>query len=183
VVTAKKAPAKSKAGEATSAKKTVAPSAVRPVGRPTKWKDEFVDLAFKFCLMGATDKKLGEFFDVDERTINDWKETKPEFSQSIFNGREKADADIAESLYHRARGYKHKDTDIRVVNGTIVQTELVKEYPPDTAAASLWLRNRQGRLWREKQELEHSGGLTIDKMPDDVLADRMAELMARMQAK
>ena len=182
MATAKKA-TKSKAVKATSAKVAAAPSEPRPVGRPTKWKDEFVDLAFKFCLMGATDAQLGGFFEVDERTINDWKLTKPEFSQSIFNGREKADADISEALYHRAKGYKHKDTDIRVVGGSIVQTEVIKEYPPDTAAASLWLRNRQSHKWRDKVEVDHSGSLTIDKLPDAVLEERMAELMTRMQRK
>ena len=28
----------------------------------------------------------------------------------------------------------------------------VEHYPPDTAAASLWLRNRQPKLWRERSE-------------------------------
>ena len=28
------------------------------------------------------------------------------------------------------------------------------EYPPDTTAASLWLRNRQPRLWRDKHEID-----------------------------
>lgn len=183
---AKKA-AKSKAPVKTSAKKVVAPSEPRPVGRPTKWKDEFVDLAFKFCLMGATDQNLAEFLEVNEDTIYEWKNIYPEFSDSIYRGRHKADAEIAHSMYHRAKGYSHPEDDIRTVSvgggrSDIVITPTVKHYPPDTAAASLWLRNRQGKLWRDKQEVEHSGGLTIDKLPDDVLAERMKELMLRMQA-
>lgn len=178
---AKKAPVKSKAGKAVSVKSAAAPSEARPVGRPTKWKDEFVDLAFKFCLMGATDAKLGEFFEVDERTINDWKTTKPEFSQSIFNGREKADADISEALYHRAKGYRHKDTDIRVVGGAIVQTEVMKEYPPDTAAASLWLRNRQSGKWRDKVEVDHSGAVGFDKAPVEELTTALNDLLSKLK--
>jgi hypothetical protein len=180
MATAKKA-TKSKAVKATSAKVAAAPSEPRPVGRPTKWKDEFIDLAFKFCLMGATDAQLGGFFEVDERTINDWKLTKPEFSQSIFNGREKADADISEALYHRAKGYKHKDTDIRVVGGSIVQTEVIKEYPPDTAAASLWLRNRQSHKWRDKVEVDHSGSVGFDKAPVEELTGALNDLLAKLK--
>ena len=35
----------------------------------------------------------------------------------------------------------------------IVITPTVKHYPPDTQAASLWLRNRQPQLWRDKTEV------------------------------
>jgi hypothetical protein len=32
-----------------------------------------------------------------------------------------------------------------------------EHYPPDTAAASLWLRNRRSDKWRDKHEHEHGG--------------------------
>lgn len=171
-VSNRKSPAKSKAAVKAA-----------PVGRPSKYKPEYAEQGRKLCLLGYTDAELADFFGVNTDTVNEWKVVHPEFSVSLSRGKEIADADISEALYHRAKGYSHKDVDIRVVNGAIVQTELVKEYPPDTAAASLWLRNRQGRRWKDKTEVDHSGSLTIDKMPDDVLAERMAELMARMQAK
>lgn len=158
-------------------------AAAAPVGRPSKYRPEFCEMAYKFCLMGATDKRLAELLDVSERSINEWKEVHPEFSQSIANGREIADAEIAHSMYHRAKGYSHPEDDIRVVANTITITPTVKHYPPDTTAASLWLRNRQGDKWRDKTEVDHSGSLTIDKLPDDVLEDRMKELFARMAAK
>ena len=142
-----------------------------PVGRPTKYKPELNDLAYKFCLMGATDAKLADFFEVDERTINEWKAVHPQFSQSIWNGREKADADISEALYHRAKGYSHIEDDIRVVTGEIVITPTRKHYPPDTAAASLWLRNRAPKLWRDKVDVEHSGTVSVKNLTDDQLME------------
>jgi hypothetical protein len=172
---------KLKAVKAASVKSVAAPSEPRPVGRPTKWKDEFVDLAYKFCLMGATDAKLGEFFDVDERTINDWKLTKPEFSQSIANGREKADAEIAAAMYHRAKGYSHPEDDIRVVAGAIEITPTIKHYPPDTAAASLWLRNRQASYWRDKVEVEHGGKVGFDNAPIEELSSSLNELLTKLK--
>ena len=137
-------------------------SEVAPVGRPTKFKEEFVDLAYKFCLMGATDKRLAEFFQVDETTINEWKKVYPEFSQSLYKGREQADAEIAHSLYHRAKGYSHPEDDIRTLSvgggmSEVVITPTVKHYPPDTGAATLWLKNRQSGSWRDKVEQEISG--------------------------
>lgn len=128
-----------------------------PVGRPTKYKHEYADLARKFCLLGATDKRLAELFQVSERSIHEWKDAYPEFSQSICEGREIADAEIANSLYHRAKGYSHPEVDVKVIQNQIVMTDLVKHYPPDTTAASLWLRNRQSKHWRDKTEQEVTG--------------------------
>ena len=194
---AKKAPNKAPAKKV-PAKPTLTPARVaahakgrakrEDEGRPSKWKPEFVELAYKFCLMGATDKRLGEFFDVSEDTIHEWKKIHPEFSESIFNGREKADADIAHSLYHRAKGYSHEEDDIRTValggnqGSELVVTRTVKHYPPDTAAASLWLRNRQRKMWVEKTDVELSGGLRLISLPDEELQARLAELQARMEA-
>lgn len=125
-------------------------------GRPTKYKQEYNDLAFKFCLMGATDAKLAEFFDVTETTVNNWKIEYPSFFESIKKGREKADAEIANALYHRAKGYSHTEEKIFCSDGEIVKTETVKHYPPDTAAAFIWLKNRQ--KWQDRHEITGAEG-------------------------
>jgi len=68
-----------------------------------------------------------------------------------------ADANVADRLYSRATGYEHPDVDLKMYEGQIIETPLIKRYPPDTAAAILWLKNRQRGKWRDKQEVEHSG--------------------------
>lgn len=178
-VSNRKSPAKPKVAKAPISNQTLP----APVGRPLKYKPEYAEKAYKFCLLGMNNTQLAEAFDVHLDTIYTWIKTFPEFGEKLSEGRECADAEIAKSLYHRAKGYSHPDEDIRVVANNIVVTPTIKHYPPDTAAASLWLRNRQSDKWRDKTEVDHSGSLTIDKMPDDVLKERMAELFARMQAK
>jgi len=42
------------------------------MGRKTDYKDEYNELAFKFSLLGATDKQMAGFFDVSEQTLNSW---------------------------------------------------------------------------------------------------------------
>jgi hypothetical protein len=126
-------------------------------GRPSSYRAEYAEQAYKLCLLGATDAKLADFFGVSESTLNLWKQVHPKFSESMTAGKDQADAEIAQALFHRAKGYSHPEVDIRVVASEIVQTPLTKHYPPDTPAASLWLRNRQPKLWRDKQELEHTG--------------------------
>lgn len=138
-----------------------------PVGRPSSYKPEYAEHARKLCLLGATDAQLGDFFDVDERTINNWKDAHPEFFQSLKAGKEKADALIAYSLYHRALGYKHDAVKILTVadgnnaGSHVEQVPYVEHYPPDTTAAIFWLKNRRPDLWRDKTETEHTGTLPL----------------------
>jgi hypothetical protein len=138
-------------------KKEVVAKAKKPVGRPSLYKPEYPERARKLCLLGAADKELADFFEVSVDTINEWKNVHPEFSASIKEGKDQADASVADRLYQRAMGFEHPDIDIRVVNGEIVETPIRKVYPPDTAAAIFWLKNRQRRNWRDKIEQEVSG--------------------------
>ena len=128
-----------------------------PVGRPTDYKPEFADQAYKLCLLGATDGELGDFFGVTEQTINNWKQSFPEFFESITRGKLVADAEVAQALFKRATGYDATRVVTATFEGAISDEREVKEYVgPDTNAASLWLRNRQPTKWRDKQQVEVS---------------------------
>lgn len=131
------------------------------IGRPTKYKIEYNEQAYKLCLLGHTDEELADFFEVHVSTIHQWKLDYPDFSDSIKKGKEIADAEVSKSLYHRALGYSHPDVDIKAVNGEIVETPVMKHYPPDATSAIFWLKNRQPKKWRDKQVMEHEGGLEI----------------------
>jgi hypothetical protein len=120
-------------------------------GRPSSFRPEYIDTVKKLCLLGATDKQMADIFGVAESTFNKWKIDHPEFSESLKEGKEIADAQVASSLFNRALGYSHNEDDIRAVNGEIVITPTIKHYPPDTTACIFWLKNRQPKLWREKQ--------------------------------
>lgn len=148
---AKKAPAKKPAAKA-------APKQRRPsAGRPSLYKNEYADQAYKYCLLGATDERLAELFGVNPDTVHEWKKVHPKFSESITRGKEIADAEIAASLFHRAKGYSHPEVHVSNYQGEVTLTPLTKHYPPDTPAASLWLRNRQPKIWRDKVDVEHAG--------------------------
>lgn len=121
-------------------------------GRPSKYKEEYAEQARKLCLLGATDAKLADFFEVDEATINRWKHDFPEFCKSLKAGKMQADSEIAESLFNRARGYVAPDLDIKMYEGEIIETPYMKHYPPDATSMIFWLKNRQPDLWREKRE-------------------------------
>jgi hypothetical protein len=128
-----------------------------PQGRPTKYKKEFNTQVFRLCLLGASHEEIAKFFEVNEDTIFEWMKVHPSFSDSIKEGRTEADSKVSEKLLERARGYSHPDVDIRVIDGKIVKTPIIKHYPPDPTALIFWLKNRRPEQWRDKKELEHSG--------------------------
>ncbi|HGN1707957.1 TPA: helix-turn-helix domain-containing protein [Providencia rettgeri] len=148
-------------------------NAVGNKGQSSTYRPEYAEQARKLCLLGATDKELADFFNVSEKTINNWKNEEIEFLQSIKKGKQMADADVAERLFNRACGYVAPDLDIRVIENQIVKTEFQKHYPPDTTAAIFWLKNRQKDKWRDKQEVDHqsSDGSMTPKGLNDFYAD------------
>ena len=124
-------------------------------GAPTLYREEFNELAYNYCLLGATDKELAEFFKVAEQTVNNWKVEYPEFFESITRGKGLADANVAKSLYHRAVGYEHPELITATFQGQITDTmEVTKHYPPDTVAAQFWLKNRRPNQWRDKFDVD-----------------------------
>lgn len=129
------------------------------MARPTKYRDEFADQAFKLCLLGATDEDLADFFGVTPQTINNWKKSHEAFFESLKAGKDEADSRVADSLYNRALGYTHDAVKIAVDANTGAEKAVpyLKHYPPDTTACIFWLKNRQRAHWRDKQDHEHSG--------------------------
>lgn len=155
-------PPKSKKNTLVTSKKTrnkikiaeIATKSKLPTGRPTKYKPEYDDLAYKFCLLGATDAQLAVNFDVHIDSIEEWKLVHPNFSESIKNGREVADANVGKSLYSRAMGYEHPEDEIFCHRGEVTVVPTIKHYPPDPTALIFWLKNRRPDLWRDRQEIQ-----------------------------
>ena len=151
--------------------------AERGRGQPTKYKPEYNELACNYCLLGATDKDLANYFDVDESTINNWKIDYPLFFESIKDGRERADMNVTKSLYKKATGYKQKVTKVMQYQGEPIIVEIEEEVPPDTTAQIFWQKNRQPKYWRDKQEI----ALTAEVEPDmEAVNARINELLANL---
>lgn len=130
-------------------------------GRPTDYKPEFAEQAKKLCEIGATDIELADFFGVDVRTIYNWKHSHAEFFQAVCVGKDALDARVERSLYQRAVGYTFESEKVFNYQGEIVRAPTREHVPPDPGAALNWLKNRQPDKWRDKQEVEHSGGVKM----------------------
>lgn len=153
-------------------------------GRPTEYNEDYCEQVEKLCKLGATDSEIADFFEVVESTINLWKLEHPEFSESIKRGKTLADANVADRLYQRAMGYTHdavkifpsggegEDKEGNKTKGPLV-VPYKEHYPPDTAAAIFWLKNRQRKKWRDKVETgftDNDGNdvpVTVFQIPDN----------------
>lgn len=138
------------------------------VGADTKYREHYAEEARKLCLLGADDEFLADFFNVCKATINNWKNEHPEFLDSIRAGKAVADMEIANSLYESAKGFElEEEQAIKVKTGQHTEgvevVTLKKRFPPDYRSISLWLRNRQPEVWRDKIEVENTGNVTVFK--------------------
>ena len=136
----------------------ITPSKI-PVGRPSKYRPEFADQAYKLCLLGATDSEVASFFDVCPATVANWKLEFPEFLESLRAGKLKADAHVASKLFERASGSEWEEEQVVKVKigpheDKIEIVKIRRVVPPDTAAAIMWLKNRQPAKWRDTQSLQ-----------------------------
>lgn len=135
------------------------------MGRPTEFKPEFCEIAFRLAAEGATDIEIADACEVHVATYYRWRAQHPTFREATKLGKEAADDRVEASLYHRAVGYSHDAVKIFMPAGAKkpVLAHYREHYPPDTAAASLWLRNRRANEWREK--VVHAGDPDNPVMP------------------
>lgn len=127
-------------------------------GRNSAYQIEYAEQARKLCLLGYTDAELAGFFGVCADTIYEWKRQYPAFSEAIAAGKEKADAEVADSLYHRATGQTVLiEKAIKKDDGSYETMKLSQFIPGDVQAQRLWLLNRRKFNWRDKIEHEHGG--------------------------
>lgn len=123
------------------------------MARPTKYKPEYAEQARRLCKNNAfTDAELAAFFGVTLSTLHLWKLKNPEFSDALKIGKAPANQRVQKSLYDRAMGYSQTEMDIRVIDGKIVKTEIVKHYPPDPTCLIFYLKNRMPDEWRDKRD-------------------------------
>lgn len=144
-------------------------------GRPTKYLPEYNEQAYKLALLGATDAELADFFEVNQDTIYEWQKVYPKFSESIRDGKTKADAQVAHKLYDKAIGpewieqqafkvkrVEYKDGKRLLETEEVVTVPVIKRAPPDTQAISLWLRNRKSDKWKDKIDATLTGNLSVE---------------------
>ena len=152
-----------------------APVEKRGRGRPTDYKPEYAEQAYKFYLLGATDAEMADFFGVTEQTVNNWKERYEDFFASTQRGKLLADAEVAFSLYNRAKGF---EVEVEKEVGRGEEKRILKRkvrVEADPNSAQHWLKNRRPKQWRDIKQVEFGGPGDFDSMTPDELIRHIAE--------
>lgn len=140
------------------------------IGRPTKYKSEFCVQAEKLCKKGFIDSEIADFFEVEEKTINNWKKAHPEFLHALKSGKRHSDSKVEDALYNRAIGYEFQEVKEEFEGGSVTKTtKTTKQLAGDTTAQIFWLKNRQPELWRDKTETKVTLSDDFDSLMGDAV--------------
>jgi hypothetical protein len=143
-------------------------------GGKSQCTPEFIQKAYKMALLGLTNQELAVALDVAVQTIEKYLRYNYDFEYAINMARQKADAEVAASLYKKATGYTLPDTHILKntkkfydKKGNLVREEqepvavpITKHIGPDTKAIMFWLQNRTRNNdfpWMHTQNFEVGG--------------------------
>ena len=135
-------------------------------GTPTKYKEEFIEMAYEFLQEGKTIKELAHFLGATTQTVYNWRDKYDLFFDAISRGRAKADNLIEESCYQAAKGMwiEEEQAFQNKITGEITIVTVRKQLPPNPILTKYWLNNRKPQEWREKKDVEMSGEIKTLKI-------------------
>lgn len=95
------------------------------------------------------------YLGIGARTLYDWLDRYPSFSQSYEKGKEAKVDNVEMNLYQRAAGVTIKETTVIKKNGKDVEEvkEVTKEIPPDVGAMCFILKTQRRKQWSESQNI------------------------------
>lgn len=155
----------------------------RERGRPTLYRPEYAEEQKKLLMLGATDQEVADYFGVAKSTIYEWRLKNQEFSDSVLEGRQRPDMEVAFSAYERAKGKwitEEVPTKVKRIiygeNGKKIQeheevviTHVQKFIPPDPTSIQFWLKNRKQVAWQDRKQVEVGRVGDFASMHDDEL--------------
>jgi len=143
----------------------------KKIGRPTVYDPDGHPKAARLLVgNGKTMVDLAQEFDVNPSTITEWKHEHPEFSAAITLGKEDQIKAGESALFKRATVFTCPAVKIMAVSqgpgmpSSVETVPYTEHYPPDTEAMKFFLKNKNPAEWREKQEVEHSGKMTLEQI-------------------
>lgn len=131
---------------------------------------ERLSLLEAWCRDGLIDADIAKRIGIRRETLYDWKNKYPLISNALKKGKEIIDIEVENSLLKRAMGYEYEEvTEERVGEMGLITTKIVKkQVVPDTTAQIFWLKNRKPKEWRDKQEIDIQGQISLETLIEKV---------------
>jgi len=144
--------------------------------RTRGWDEDRPREIYELSRLGLSDERMARVMGIAIDTLNNWKRTKPEFIDAMYQGKDWADAKVVAALYDCAVGYKYNVQVAHTYEGITTVTTLEQEKGPDAWAAARWLSLRQRQAgWSETARIEVTNtNINISKLdftgiPNEVL--------------
>lgn len=137
---------------------------------------------------GLIDEQIAANIGISRETLYQWKNKYSDISDALKKGKEVIDIQVENALLKRALGYEYTEVTQEVCENTEtgemelrVTKKVTKEVVPDTTAQIFWLKNRKPNEWRDKQDIEHSGGLSVRSVYENMSEEELMELAKKYE--
>ena len=150
-------------------------------GRPSALGKVDVEYVKSLALAGCTMEQIAAACCCSIRAVYRYMAKSSKFKAAVTECAELADAMVKTSLWERANGYSHPEENAFQYKGAPVIVHTTKHYPPDTAAAFIWLKNRKPKEWRDRKDIELSGEIKVSTVDSAGLIseDRWGRLISQ----
>jgi len=101
------------------------------------------------CLLGLTDNEISEELGLSVSTYYRWREEHAELDWTVREAKALADGEVAASVFKVATGFTKTEQRAVVTKTGVEIVDVEVEVDPDGKIGLQWLRQRQGRMWRE----------------------------------
>lgn len=132
---------------------------------------------------GLTNEQIAHNIGVTRKTLQDWISKYSDISDSLKRGKEVVDRQVENALLKRALGYQFDEVTRELVYDDDEQKDVLsvtkvitKEVAPDTTAQIFWLKNRKPNEWRDRKDIEHSGGIQMNNPFAELTTEQLRKL-------
>lgn len=126
---------------------------------------------------GLTEEQIAYNMDIARSTLSDWKNKYPDILDVLKRGKDVVDRQVENALLKRALGYEYDEKTEE--NGKITKI-VTKQVPPDVTAQIFWLKNRKPDIFRDKRNIEMSGGIGLTAGEKKELAEKFIDGMMKV---
>lgn len=125
-----------------------------------------LDLIKNWARSGLIESQIAKNLGVAYSTFRTYRDKYPALSAALKESKEVADYQVINALFEAAKGFEYwEETYEKDGEQDKLTRRIKKVQPPNVAAAIFWLKNRDPKNWRDKQHINHSGGV-VSKVVD-----------------
>lgn len=136
----------------------------------SKWPivKEYLPTIERWVTEGITEKQICKNLDIAVSTFYEYKKKYPELQKALKRKKQIFITEIVNALAKRAKGFEYEETKTYIKKNadgeeTVYQEKTKKYYPPDVAACSILLKNKDVDENNKAKWSDNPGKLQLDR--------------------